>query len=939
MAVQTAYIWKKVVKHAGFGVVLLLVAGILAEMGREGVAAQTMNPCHAHSGNSAMAGEHCAALALVDVANVTHTVISSGNWSDASVWQNGTLPTDGAHIHIPHNITLTVDGVIAHSFKTVRIDGTLRFKPSVNSELRVDTIVGAPGSRFEIGTADNPIAADVTARVLFADDGPIDQNWDPKQLSRGAILHGTVVMHGAEKTSWTTLAQHPRAGDREIQLSKAPTGWRVGDTLVIAGTQSITSDEKVQITAISGKKITIQPRLQHDHVAPRADLDVHVANTTRNIHFESENPAIAHRGHLMFMHTRDVDIRYTGFYRLGRTDKSRTLDDILGFQDDTLVPIPGPRTNIRARYSVHFHRNGVKKDSPPAVVRGSVVFDNPGWGYVNHSSYVEFVDNVAYDVTGSAYNTETGDEVGSFINNISIRSINPRLDDPNENRDEREDFGWEGDGFWFHSAGVTIENNVATGASGNGFILWTKGMREPDLQRKAKALAENLADPTIANGQTEVPVEFVPTVSFKGNTAYRSAGGLEIVYLGTKFLHTSIGSDDGLSHPITVNHAKINNLIEDMTVWNANSPVRLSYTENLTFRNLKLFGQPGGEEASIALRLGNNYQNGRFHFDNPRVEGFDIGIVVPQNGYVTVDGGTYANATDFVIPAARQNHHKVEFTGNINFESNGLNNGNRVHFDMNYGFGEDNGLADDVACEFFLLHNVISLNFGPYQNQRLYFNEQAADIVLSEQQFATGKIRMAKKYVGLSNQEILDQFGKTTGGAIMPADAVTADRITGGKLASPGTGAVNIPDQLPPFDPGDEDSQPCEDGEESSGDGGEDSSGDDGEDSSGDSSGDDGEESSGDDGEESSDNEECEAEDDEDEASECEEEEDDEDEEEEEDETSECEEEECEEEDEQEPEECEVEGEEEEEEDEEDDEDEDASECEEEHESDEDDEE
>lgn len=56
------------------------------------------------------------------------------------------------------------------------------------------------------------------------------------------------------------------------------------------------------------------------------------------------------------------------------------------------MPIAGPRTNIRARYSIHFHRNGINRETPPSLVRGSVVFDNPGWGYVNHSSYVDFID-------------------------------------------------------------------------------------------------------------------------------------------------------------------------------------------------------------------------------------------------------------------------------------------------------------------------------------------------------------------------------------------------------------------------------------------------------------------------------------------------------------------------------------------------------------------
>ena len=133
-------------------------------------------------------------------------------------------------------MTLTVDGVIAETIHTIRIDGTLRFATDVNTELKVDTIVGAPGSLLEIGTEANPIADDVTARIIFADGGEIDRTWDPSQISRGAILHGSTVMFGAEKTAWTTLAVPARAGDSTLSLSEVPVGWRVGDELVIAGT-------------------------------------------------------------------------------------------------------------------------------------------------------------------------------------------------------------------------------------------------------------------------------------------------------------------------------------------------------------------------------------------------------------------------------------------------------------------------------------------------------------------------------------------------------------------------------------------------------------------------------------------------------------------------------------------------------------------------------
>ena len=167
---------------------------------------------------------HPAAMALISADQATNTVVASGNWSDPAVWQNGSLPAAGARIVIPQNMTLTVDSVIPTEFKTIGIHGTLRFATDANTELRVDTIVSAPHGRFEMGTAANSIASDVTARVVFADDGMIDRTWDPEQLSRGAILQGSTEIHGAATTHNVSLAVQPTAGTSTLQ-AEVSTIW------------------------------------------------------------------------------------------------------------------------------------------------------------------------------------------------------------------------------------------------------------------------------------------------------------------------------------------------------------------------------------------------------------------------------------------------------------------------------------------------------------------------------------------------------------------------------------------------------------------------------------------------------------------------------------------------------------------------------------------
>ena len=132
------------------------------------------------------------------------------------------MPNEGAIVSIPQGIVVTVDSVFTTKVKLITIDGELQFANNVNTELWVDTLVSNATGRLEIGTATSPIAANITAKVVFADFGTIDRTVDTAQLSRGAVLHGQAEMYGAEKTSWTTLATHPAAGATQLLLSTTP---------------------------------------------------------------------------------------------------------------------------------------------------------------------------------------------------------------------------------------------------------------------------------------------------------------------------------------------------------------------------------------------------------------------------------------------------------------------------------------------------------------------------------------------------------------------------------------------------------------------------------------------------------------------------------------------------------------------------------------------
>ena len=107
--------------------------------------------------------------ALVADSLATHRTALSGNWSDSTTWVGGVLPPAGARVVIESNHTVVVDSVRTESLMTVRVDGTLSFSNTLDSELFVDTIVVTESGTLEIGTAAQPVTAGVMARLTIAD--------------------------------------------------------------------------------------------------------------------------------------------------------------------------------------------------------------------------------------------------------------------------------------------------------------------------------------------------------------------------------------------------------------------------------------------------------------------------------------------------------------------------------------------------------------------------------------------------------------------------------------------------------------------------------------------------------------------------------------------------------------------------------------------------
>ena len=595
---------------------------------------------HAHGTDAGMAGEHMAALGLVPKAAATHVAIAHGDWDNPAIWHNGQVPGDGAKVLIPQGVHVDYGHVGTASVFTVRVDGHLRFADDTDSQLIVDTMVVTPKGALTIGTATDPIPADVDVRIVFADNGPIDTAWDPMLLSRGLIAHGETSIHGAVKDGHDKVSVDPMAGDTWITFDGVPQGWQVGDTIVIAGTSyegyyhwdetlgyTPPEDEVRVITGISGNRVFFADPLDHDHDSPRADLKTSVANYTRNVTFETQNAdsvAVHERGHVMFMHSDDVDVRYAAFHELGRTDKSQDAQNVTDL--DTVTA----DANVKGRYAFHFHRTGTEDLDNPAIAIGNAVFGSPGWGFVHHDSNALLEGNATYATFGAGYVAESGNETGAWRDNIAIFSQGMNWRDPKLGHSPDAfhafDLGRTGDGFWFQGRMVASVDNIAASVN-NGFVYFHRAPAgEPE------ALTFDAADSPLEDAlryQENLGNSLHPILGFSGNEVFAARNGLYVLKANPTQTHD------------------IHSVLEDFTAWQVREGADMSYTAHYVMKNFDLIGRadtPWGGPGRTGVMLGSNAFD--MTFVDVRLENFNIGLDLKKN---FVDPATMGTEHDFVV--------------------------------------------------------------------------------------------------------------------------------------------------------------------------------------------------------------------------------------------------------------------------------------------------
>jgi hypothetical protein len=344
------------------------------------------------------------------------------------------------------------------TYDYIEVAGTLKVSRAHDTSLKFTHLVILPGGKLDVGSQADPIPCNRKVTFIVR-DVPIDTARDPYQWGNGLVNFGHQTRVGCSKTAWVESAGGIASGSSTLTLASSPSGWQVGDELLIPDTAppapAPRREATVTIAAVDGASITLSKPLDfaHDAISDPNGVVVlrpRVANLTRNIVIRSENPD-GTRGHTADVgNTATWDIRYNQLIGLGRTAPAAF--------NDTAPPHIG--TNQRGKYSEHHHH---AQSVPTSADVGNVYIGRPAikWGLVVHGTSDLLVErNIAVGFAGSGFVTEDGYEVrNTFRNNLAAYSKgndveaqgNVTLGCP----------GCEGTGFWFRGVMNTFEGNEA----------------------------------------------------------------------------------------------------------------------------------------------------------------------------------------------------------------------------------------------------------------------------------------------------------------------------------------------------------------------------------------------------------------------------------------------------------------------------------------------
>ena len=455
----------------------------------------------------------------------------------------------------------------------------------------------------------------------------------------------------------------------------------------------------------------------------------------------------------------------------------------------TQLQIARTGLNPRGRYAVHFHRSTYSctvdvscadDTSLTATIDDCGVVDSPGWGIVNHSSIVDVTNNVVFNAVGAGFVTEAGDELGTFDHNIAIKSVGSG--EEVSSRKNINDFGHDGDGFWFQGGNISVTNNVASGQRHAGFVFFPTGLDQKNLGVTMipgnELPASYGANPNLMYADNDVPLR-----KFQGNVAF--------------------ASQDGYESWFTLQNTPLNvqTVIQNLNVFDmSGDAIFIPYTSHVTFSNVtvrKPVNWAGVYTGPINTAFSRNELTSNITYDHVTAKGFKVGINAPLVGVNNIVGGTFDNLQNISITTTNSDTRVVNIndasaTDPVHFLDSLTTNVNSQQVPLKqydiYLQANWQPLFNDITRNF--ARDIIKIGLVSHNGQQIYFNEQAWDYVpypdaswiannpnTNHGPLAAAWVPVA--LLNLNNQQLWNTYGLAIGGVVAPVGSVPDPRING----------------------------------------------------------------------------------------------------------------------------------------------------------------
>jgi hypothetical protein len=556
------------------------------------------------------------------------TSVQSGPWNQPSTWSINRVPASGDRVFVSPGTLVQYSTISDEKPSCIAIGGAVQFSTTTSTRLRVGTLVVLETGSLEIGTETEPVPVGVTAELFLA-GLPLDPSADPEQFWGGLIGIGRVTMHGAVMDpTFVRLLAEPLAGQTSLTVSAPLTGWRVGDEVVIPDTRQlgaterfgslVSQSERARIAAINGQDLLLDRRLAYAHQGARnftgaIELLPHIGNVSRNVTIRSDAPAGV-RGHTLYTHHAQVDIRFVEFRDLGRT---RVDTGQIGRYPIHLHHLMGPHNPSNTGYQFRLI--------------GNAVIDGYLWPLTVHNTHYGLIrDNVVAFGEGAGYVAEDGNESeNEWVHNfgmairgdVSPRSLNGR----------------SGSVFWWQGFNHIVTDNVASSGyhasqdlvAGAGFdFAWT-----PASSATTRIPLFRGADIGMTGQYQVVNMQHLPVRQFERNEAYGAMGtGLVTWYLGT----------DGYGY----NENQPETVIRDFTGWHLWETGFFAYpTHHVTFdgfvirNDVSVSGSTGWAAGDYKAR---DITIRRFDIQGTRDAG--VNVSTGSEGYFRIEYGSLVTA-------------------------------------------------------------------------------------------------------------------------------------------------------------------------------------------------------------------------------------------------------------------------------------------------------